>query len=282
MSYNQSTVDTVDAPPAVEAAISNDAPRGMIPRLEPTPSHKRVYDIVTPQYVMVGFHRARQLVKRGETAASYFHPDTDVITTTTVNDTELNRITLDHELSVISQFKPAYHIPADYPVYQDTDADTRRHHLEQYLTGTQAFTEQIQTTMDTAPPPTTIPLIKGLSTAERTPGYELATALDAPLVAYYCTQYFTNGYRKSELLADLDTIATELPDEMPLLVIGVLSDRILSNVPSQVVAAAGLNQWFDPLSPQTDTPAEISESYTATAETVHQSLSIPSPGPLTI
>jgi hypothetical protein len=74
---------------------------------------------------MVDVRTARQLVNRDETASSYLGADTTSIVTTTIPDEDLDRLTLDAELQIVTEFEPDFYLPADAPTYT-LDAPAQR------------------------------------------------------------------------------------------------------------------------------------------------------------
>jgi len=73
-------------------------PTGAIPFIENQWSHREFVQAVEPDYALTKITTARQLLKRDETADSYFGEGTQVITTTTVEDTKLNLLSWEDEL----------------------------------------------------------------------------------------------------------------------------------------------------------------------------------------
>jgi hypothetical protein len=87
-----------------------------------------------------------------------------------------------------------------------------------------------------------IPLLKGLTTEERKVCYKVFQHLGVEYCAFYGAQYFTSGEGFGMLHRDINSIVSEAPG-LDLLVIGCLAPTNISELPSQVVAASGLNQW---------------------------------------
>lgn len=270
--------------PALKYAATHNAPLGMIPRLEPQWSHKRIFDIVQPTQVMIKMPAARQLAKRGETASSYFHPDTDVITTTTTNDTQLYLTSRDHEWDILTDFQPDYHIPADHSVYDETEPEDRAQRLAKCIAGTKWVHEQITDNPGAFAydPPTLLPLIKGVTEEEREPFYQLSQNINAPMSIFYAVQYFTAGQRIYDLLDDLQAIDENAPEELPLGLIGLLAPHRLEECPDRVVASAGQNAWFSDIAPRKDEPDEVVDEYLDTATAVHESLRTPAGYPYSL
>ena len=263
--------------PALKRAIGQDAPLGMIPRLEHQWSHDRVFEIVQPPQVMVKLQTARRIAKLGRTARSHFHPDTTVITTTTTDDAELARTSRKHEWAVVKEFQPDYHIPADHSTYESQDEETRAQQAAKCLSGTIWMRDKISNNADcfSGNQPEIIPLIKGTTEEERRPFYELAQNIGAPMAVFYAAQYFTRGNKILQLLDDLESIDDNAPDNLPLGLIGHLAPNRLKQCPDRVVASAGFTGWFSDISPRKDSPEEVTESFESTAAEVHDALDTP-------
>lgn len=234
-------------------------PTGVIPRVEVQHAHKQFVDAVSPSVVMLKLTHARRLVKRDETASSYFGSDTDVIVTTTVNDTALHLTSWEQERDLIAAFEPTYHIPTDYTTYETQSAETRRENIAKCMQGTQWMQTQLDArNVDT----TIIPLVKGLTPAERELCYETFAEAGFTYAGFYATQYFTgNGNQIAQLEADIETIVEETDDELELLVIGLLAPQYVERLPPAVVAVAGQRQWRTRVTPRTQSPSEMNAAY---------------------
>lgn len=108
-----------------------DAPIvGAVPTVEKHDPHPAFVGAAHPDAVLVPYIEARKVVKDGLTAAEWLPESVDresvtIITTTTISDDDLARLSWEREVDVISEFRPDYHVPADYPVYGSDDADRR-------------------------------------------------------------------------------------------------------------------------------------------------------------
>ncbi|WP_330633795.1 hypothetical protein [Halocatena halophila] len=248
-------------------------PNGAIPLIEPQPSHRAFVNAVIPDHALVKITTARQLLKRGETAASWFPAGTDVITTSTVADRKLAQISWEDELEVIRRFEGNFHVPTDYSTYERQNAADRRANVERNLEGTFWMTRKIETLdLDIG----VIPLIKGCTAAEWAIGFETLDRcpFEYSMTAFFATQYFTGGagIRINELVEDVRTIAARQP--RPVMLIGLLSAHYLKRMPRTVRAATGLNQWRDPISPEAQTHETMRGIWADVSDGVREALDV--------
>lgn len=231
------------------------APTGAIPRVQPYRSDTLFLDAAEPEYALINYTDARRLLKRGETADSWFPDETSVITTTTIRDEELNLVTWERELERVLEFGPTYHLPTDYSTYEDEEEEDRITATLDCMEGTLWMQRKLR---EHDAETQIIPLVKGTSPLERKSCYNVfEEASFGDLCAYYCTQYFTsgNGIQIAELVEDVRAIARE--QDRPILLIGLLSANYLERMPEQVAAAAGQNAWRKPISPTNTENEEI-------------------------
>lgn len=225
---------------------------------------------------MVPLTHARRIVKRGETAESYFTPNLSVITTTTVADNELFCLPWEKELEIIQDFGPDYHIPADASVYEGQETGEREELVRQSLRGFLFFHDELTDNPGafSDEPPVLIPLIKGISDYELDLCFRVLHSKKVQLAAFYATQYFTGGNhaRHYELVDDLEHISEIMPPNLRLLTIGTLGLKLLAKFPDTVVAAAGQNQWRKRITPRKQTHEEMIRAYVPFAEDVNQTL----------
>lgn len=252
-------------------------PRDVIPRVQAQRSHHEFLDVVNPETAMLNLIEARKLAKRGETAATYFGEETDVIVTSTVRDRDLDLLSWEREFEIVCEVVPDYHIPTDYPTYGNMAAEQRHENVRRCMTGTLWMAEQIdkrglQTQV--------IPLIKGITPHEREICYraidsdttDAKTTVTADYRAYYVTQYFSAGQGNNigKLVEDVGAIAEEWDGD--LLVIGLLSANYLAKLPESVVAAAGMNAWRTDVAPRKQTPAEMRKEFATLVEDVSDAI----------
>jgi hypothetical protein len=145
-------------------------PQGAIPSVEPYHSYSAFLQAVEPEYTLVKYTDMRTLVNRGETAASYFPAATDVITTTTIRDTPLNLLSWDQELEHVRDFRPDYHIPADYSTYEQQEVADRSRNVLHCMEGLLWMQRQLR---EHDSETQLIPLVKGVTPEERALCYEV-------------------------------------------------------------------------------------------------------------
>jgi hypothetical protein len=251
---------------------SQPYPRGPIPSVEPYHSYSAFLQAAEPQYALLKYTDMRKLLKRGETADSYFPEATDVITTTTIRDTQLNLVSWERELERVLAFNPAFHIPADYSTYENQDLADRSRNVLHCMEGLLWMQRQLR---HEAADTQLIPLVKGTTPQERAVCYEIfERAGFEDYCAFYGTQYFSGGagIRIDELVADVTAVATE--QDRDIFLIGLLSPNYLERMPDQVVAAAGQTAWRQYISPTKQEPTEIQDHWTEFTTDVSQALEI--------
>jgi hypothetical protein len=211
-------------------ASADDAPRGPVLLIERQKAHERFYEDYPRQLtVLLRITHVKTLVKKGETADSYFGEHVTVITTTTINDRLLSNLNWVDELDLIRQFHPDFHIPCDYPVYKDNDPLLRRKHVLKCLKGTIWMANNLYGTKTRV-----IPLLKGETPHERELCYQVFQYLDTRYCAFYGTQYFTANIGFYQLLEDLRTVVSESP-HLQLMLIGLQAPHRLEQLPPQIV-----------------------------------------------
>ena len=248
-----------------------DALTGPIARVEAQRSHREFVTGVAPARVMMSVVHARRLLKRGETASTYFPAETDVITTTTVADDHLHRLSWEDEWQIVREFEPDAHVPADYDVYGDDPEAKRASHAENCATGTVWMDDRLR---DDACGTTLLPLIKGETADQRDFGYRACAAVEADTAAVYATQYFTagGGGGRAALVDTLESIREETDDALDVVVIGLLSPAYLEHVPSNVVAAAGQRTWRERVTPRSQDTDAMRKVYDDLADDVRRVL----------
>jgi len=203
-----------------------------------------------------------------QTLATEWTPaGTTVMTTTTINDEALARLSRDREVEIVEAFRPAYHIPADHPVYADDPVEQQREQARKCARGTRELAERV-------PNETQImPLIKGSTPEIRVETIQAAGAVDPEVVAYYAAQYFTTagGGGWPALRQDLAGIKRETGG-YPVVVIGLLSAALLAEAPSNVIGGAGLRKWREAARPRTTDTRGIQRAYGGLASAVEDAV----------
>lgn len=267
---------------------------GAIPRIERQETHHNFLWAVRPPLAMVGLTHAARIAMHN---TDFFPPETNVILTSTIGDSDLSRYTLEDELRIIHALEPEYIIPFDFPVYADMDPSTRRQHLQQISQGTEDLhtligqltdretdhicteTDLPQSLVEQTADSTIIPLIKGTTPDERAILHRTAQRLSAPAIAKYGVQYMTVGGNGSypQLIDDLETTAVET-NNYPTLIIGLLSPDgrySLEGTPDNVIAGAGTNQWIKRTTPANSTPEEMQSAFQTLYNTAAKTLGQP-------
>ncbi len=245
-------------------------PNGAIPSVEPYHSYNAFLEAATPEYALLKYTDMRALVNRGETANSWFPTETDVITTTTIRDTQLNLVSWERELERVLAFEPAYHIPADYSTYEAQDVDDRSRNVLHSMEGLLWMQRKLR---EHGAETQLIPIVKGIEFEERAVCYEVFDRAGfTDYCAFYGTQYFTGGegIRIEELVTDLNAVATE--QDRDIFLIGLLSPNYLERVPNTVVAAAGQTAWRSDMAPTKQSEQEIQQQWREFTEAVTEAL----------
>lgn len=267
---------------------------GAIPRIERQQSHHSFLWAVRPPVVMVDLIHAARIAMHNDEA--FFPPETDVILTSTVSDTQLSNYTFEDELRIIRELAPRWVLPFDFPVYGDMDPTVREEHTRQVATGAEDMQyilhnlsdEEVDRVVEVKGLPrelvepvqntTVLPLLKGTTPGEREIVFDAATRMQSPLIAKYGVQYMTVGGSGSHpaLCDDLQSINQETGGH-PTLVIGLLSPSgrySLEGVPDNVVAAAGTNQWVKRVNPKSSSSSEMREAFEAFYNAVSETLDV--------
>lgn len=244
---------------------------GAVPRVEAQKAHESFIAAVKPEFAMLSIDHARRVCKRGETGATYFPTNTSVITTTTIADDRLDRLSWEDEYEIVREFGPEYHIPTDYAVYGDDPREKRLECAENCATGTVWMSDQFEENDIST---SVLPLIKGSDREEREFGYRACSAVESDMAAIYATQYFTagGGGGRSALVRDVKGIAEETDGELELIVVGLLSPNYLSAVPTTVVAAAGQRTWREAVAPRERNATAIRDNYRTLRGRIEQAL----------
>lgn len=218
--------------------LSQSPPRGVIPRVEPQRKHKQFFkDNQFVDTVMIKINHAQRLLNRGETADSYLGCDTDVILTSTIHDKKLANFDLEKQINIVKRFQPDYVIPCDRPVYKIFPEDYRKWVIKDcYLKDIVSMNSILSETNTEI-----IPLIKGETSEERNFCYRIFEDLGFDYLSFYGVQYFSYGFKWSELIEDLFKISSNCKKD--LLLIGLQSANKINRLPPQVRAVAG-QRWI--------------------------------------
>jgi len=219
-------------------ARNDNSPAGCVLLIEPQRAHLKFLEAVPEvSTILLRLTDVETLVNQSHTAESYFPKSVEVITTSTVNDRYLSELHWHDEFEIVREFSPDYHIPCDLPVYRTTHRSIRRERITNYFDRVLAFAQAADNVSFEV-----IPLAKALTREEWIMTKTAFDLLDVEFYALYGTQYFLEEGGFSQLLTDV-RVATSVNPCRKILLIGLLSPRLLRRLPSQVTAAAGLNQW---------------------------------------
>ena len=238
---------------------------GPIPRLEPKSAQvavaKRTSTIPT---VMIDERHVNRFEQNGWTSDEM---EVDVILSSTFDDEELELWFPNREITVATDYGAGGIVPCDTPVYRDDPQSLRVETIRNYVSN---LADVIPRFRDHGVEP--IPLVKGETPYERDICYEVFDHYGIDRVAYYCTQYFSYGYRFPALLRRLQEIAVEYePDD--ILVIGLQSENLLPELPPCVSGAAG-QRWRRVTGVGTESTAVVVRQYGQWAAKVCSALSI--------
>lgn len=208
---------------------------GGIPRLEPKPDQVAlIREVDSVSAVMIDAHLVSRFLKQGISAEDL---EPEVIVTTTFADEQLEYWFPDREFKTAREFGADAVVPCDRPAYREDIESFRRETVENYAAD---LAEIVPSFHDAGID--VIPLVKGETRYERGLCYDVFDDLGITQVAYYCSQYFSYGYRFSALLDRLQKIALEY-DPTNMMLIGLQSEKLLPSCPPNVSAAAG-QRWL--------------------------------------
>lgn len=182
-------------------------------------------------------------------------PHQELILANVEDDELLQGRTPDDEMERIKNLQPAYYIPSDRWVYEDTmTAAEQREEIDRCLNGTREVFNRIAAHDDLST--TVIPLAKGWKRWH----FERCRRTFEQIGASYCA-YDVTQYRSITMLLDdvrrlIDVIA---PDG--ILLIGRTSPNHLRQCPTEVVAATGVSHWLKNI--QTPSGEFSSEKYSS-------------------
>jgi len=217
-----------------------EMPEGIIPRIQKQIWHKKfARDNPYCDTVMLGVDDAEKLLNTGEILSSYFCPNLDFITTSTIHDQPLGELRWTQEANIVKALSPQYHIPTDYWVYGDMDPEDRETNIGDMMEGTEFLIRQL-----VDEPTTVIPLVSGTTREDREICYRTFDELGISYAAVYGSQYF--GGSMGNGINKLNNYIRDIVSEYEfdgLLLIGLQSADYLQCLPPEIVAAAG-QRWI--------------------------------------
>lgn len=207
----------------------------VIPRLESKPTQvSLVQSAHSVKSVMVDCHRVSRFLDRELDADTL---DPVIILTTTIPDKELEKWFTDRQKQAALDIGAEAIIPNDQPVYREDPRSYRIETIHHYVEElSKAIPWYRNHGIDV------IPLVKGETPYERRLCYQLFDDFGVSRVAYYCVQYFTYGYRFSELLIRIQEITVEYDPE-EIMLIGLQSENLIPQLPPNVTTVAG-QRWL--------------------------------------
>lgn len=225
--------------------MSEDIPKGIILRVEKQKRHRDIIEKYgEPLWIMIDIHIAKTFLKYNMSATN-FPENINIITTTTIPDDRLTYYFLEEEFDIINKFRPKYHIPCDFPVYDSQPNSDRIWFLKMYLSEIKRVYPLLKKIGVGI-----IPLIKGTNERERTLCYKTFTK-DLDLKYYAC--YVSNecGKGKGRPIKKIANYIRDIAYEIKrnniknynLMVIGHQSSEGLNKFPPQVICSAG-QSWI--------------------------------------
>jgi hypothetical protein len=187
--------------------------------------------------VVLKLDEVRRALKKGYTASDYLGGGYTLISTSTMVDGKTVELGWEEEGYWVREFGSDFHIPTDYPVYKSDSVAVRERNISGLVDGTRWMVEELSDVETQV-----LPLLKGVTQGEREVFYSMFRELNFDGCAFYGTQYFTQGPGFSDLNGDLHRVCSEAP-HLDVFLIGLLSPRLLSRVPSNVMGAVGQAQW---------------------------------------
>lgn len=214
-------------------------PIGLIPRIETSKKHlnflSTTFDLA---YIMLNLDVVKRLTDKGLTAREIY-PYGNIITTSTIHDSILCNFTVENEIEVITKFKPAWHIPCDYPTYYEDCDEGREWFIDAVVEDTLSFIEGVKDFSIGV-----IPLVKGINEREWTRSISPFKNIRINHFAFYVKQYFGSHNGKNDQLM-VDHIRRIVycchPDY--LMLIGYQSPLRVRDIPPEVKAFAG-ERWI--------------------------------------
>lgn len=214
-------------------------PIGLIPRIVYTRKHLEFLNSYSNlSYVMINMDVAERLANRGISSFDIL-PKGRVITTSTIADPKLCRYTVEDEIELVKNFKPAWHIPCDYPVYYEESKEGRQWFIDAVVEDTKTFireTKQLGIG--------TIPLIKGIDESEWRRSINPFRKMGVNNYAFYVKQYYGRNRGKNDnLMVEHVRRIVHSCDINYVMLIGYQSPNRIQDLPPEVRAFAG-ERWI--------------------------------------
>ncbi|QCS43601.1 hypothetical protein [Natrinema versiforme] len=220
---------------------ADELPHGAIPKFKPRDKHhRRLFGGHNDApFLFTTFTNAAWFVNRPAAMDAMLSSQQKLILANVEDDDLLYGRRPDDEVERIEALKPAFYIPSDRWVYEDTM--TKREQLEEIdkcLRWTREVTERVRVRSDL--PTRIIPIAKGWEEWHFERCRETFRDLGLSYCAFDVTQYPSGQM----VVADV-TRLVDVVNPTGVLLIGRLAKDTLRDCPREVVAATGVNQWLE-------------------------------------
>lgn len=218
----------------------NELPHGAIPKFKPRDKHHRrlLAGHDGAPFLFTTFTNSVWFVNHPAAMNTILSPQQRLILANVEDDDLLYGRRPDDEIERIDELKPAFYIPSDRWVYEDTM--TKREQLEEIdrcLRWTREVTERVRARSDL--PTRIIPIAKGWKEWHFERCRETFIDLGLSYCAFDVTQYPSGDM----VVADV-TRLVDVVNPTGVLLIGRLAKDTLCDCPREVVAATGVYQWL--------------------------------------
>ncbi|MWG35392.1 hypothetical protein [Halomarina oriensis] len=216
-------------------------PYGAIPKIDPSNSpHRELFsNHPSAPFLLTKFSNAIWLEKRPEELQALLGPHQRLIVANVEQDEELKGRTPDDEMDLVKGLQPAYYIPSDRWVYEDTMTDAEQlAEIDRCMSGTREVYERITGHDELST--TVIPIVKGWKQWHLERCRRTLDDLGLSYCAFDVTQYNTHDMILGDVRRLIEVIAPE-----GILLIGRLDPRVLRKCPPEVVAATGVYNWLN-------------------------------------
>lgn len=214
-------------------------PHGPIPKFSPRNSrHRRLFSSHdAAPYLLTTFTNAVWLEKRPGELDALLGPHQELVLANVEADKYLVGRTPDDEMERVEKLQPAYYIPSDRWVYEDTMTDAEQlEEIDRCMDGTREVFNRIEARDDL--PTQVIPIAKGWKHWH----FERCRLTFEDLGLSYCAFDVTQYNSINMVLEDVHRLIEVIgPDGV--LLIGKLSPDHLRRCPPEVVAATGVDHW---------------------------------------
>lgn len=220
--------------------LKEDYPRGVVPKSTPgNTQHRETFpghsDV---PYLFTKFSDAVWLENQLDSLDELLAPDQELILANVEEDEKLQGRTPDDEMRRVKTLQPAYYIPSDRWVYEDTmTAEEQMEEIDRCMSGTREVYNRINADNDLST--TVIPLAKGWKRWHFERCRRTFEEINASYCAFDVTQYNSINMLLDDISRLIDVIG---PDGV--LLIGRTSPNHLRRCPPEVVAATGVSHWL--------------------------------------